>query len=135
MYNVRNYKNIIPINKALWGSDTVLDVVDNGYGAWGMQTLKAFGESVCSVETITIEDMLKQYDIKKIDILKIDIEGAEIDLFKQDCSWLKDVKVLGIELHDRMVEGCSNIFFKKISEYPNFVMSVSNEDSVFVSKS
>ena len=130
--NTKKYKNIIPINKGLWGENKILEIVNNGLGEWGIQTFETENinqENV--IETITMTDLMNQYNINTIDILKIDIEGAEKNVFSYNYEWLKKVRQFSIELHDRMVNGCSNTFFKCISNYPEFKMSIHSEDLIF----
>ena len=38
----------------------------------------------------------------------MDIEGAEIEVF-ESCPWIEKVRVMAIELHDRMRVECSSI--------------------------
>lgn len=51
------------------------------------------------VEIMTMNDLLKLSPSGMIDLLKIDIEGAELDLFKGPCDWLRSVGCVTIELH------------------------------------
>jgi Methyltransferase FkbM domain len=44
--------------------------------------------------------------IDSVDLLKVDIEGAEKEVF-ESCPWISKVRVLAIELHDRVRIGCS----------------------------
>jgi hypothetical protein len=50
--------------------------------------------------------LMKQMQIEAIDIAKVDIEGAEIEVFESS-DWMKNVRCLMIELHDRFRPGCS----------------------------
>lgn len=52
-----------------------------------------------SVEVMTVPDMLALSPASRIDILKIDIEGAELELFRGPCDWLRAVGCVSIELH------------------------------------
>ena len=50
------------------------------------------------VETITISDIMKQFDVQQFDIIKMDIEGGEYDIllnFPKKCT-----KQLTVEFHD-----------------------------------
>ena len=49
-------------------------------------------------------------DISDIGILKLDIEGAELHLFKEDEMALSEIPHIFVELHDRIVSGCSDAF-------------------------
>jgi FkbM family methyltransferase len=62
----------------------------------GTQVIPA---SVGSVEVMTIPDMLALSPTGRIDVLKIDIEGAELELFRGPCDWLRAVGCVSIELH------------------------------------
>ncbi len=114
--NCKKYKNIFPINKALWGSETKLNFLNpetpynGGY---------RYGESKNDndlVETVTMDFLTKDQD--KIDILKMDIEGGEISLFQNEyISWLKKVQFLFIEPHDIHTIGCSEIIFQSITNH------------------
>lgn len=81
-----------------------------------------------AVKAVSIKDIMEQYSFDRIDILKIDIEGAEIELFKNNYDdWLPSVRVLIIELHDRMRKGCSKTFFDALSKY-NFSTEIKGEN-------
>lgn len=115
--NIRRYKNIKPIKAGLWPKDAYLKVIDAGLGKWGFMT-KEVGPDDYDIKTVTVEGLLNGSGHKNIDILKLDIEGAEKELFSDNYeSWLGRVKVLIIELHDRMKEGCSEAFYSAIKKY------------------
>ena len=69
----------------------------------------------------------------EIDLLKIDIEGAEKEVFGAPDvdEWLSKVKVLTIELHDRMKRGCSYEFFKAMSKY-HWHFALRGENLIFM---
>jgi FkbM family methyltransferase len=48
---------------------------------------------------------------QEIGLLKLDIEGGELDLMKNDMENLKKVQCIFAELHDKIVEGCTDMFF------------------------
>ena len=53
------------------------------------------------IDTLTIEDVLEQYNIDKIDLLKMDIEGAEFDIFDNvTVETMDKIDSLLIEYHD-----------------------------------
>lgn len=66
---------------------------------------------------MTLEMLMKKTGLMTIDLLKVDIDGAEIELFKGDCSWLRNVGVIAIELHDWITPGCSKAVCASISTY------------------
>jgi len=53
-----------------------------------------------TVGTLTMHDLIANYQIKEIDLLKIDIEGAEARVLRYNNEWLANVKSMLIELHD-----------------------------------
>jgi FkbM family methyltransferase len=59
------------------------------------------------VPEFTIMQVAKKYGWTAIDYVKIDIEGTEKNLCEEGASWLPLVRCLSIEMHDRMVNGCS----------------------------
>ena len=118
-YNAFFYENIHPVNSALWGTDTYINVKDVGLGAWGYMTFETTEDDTTAFKTVTVSQLLKQSGFDEIDLLKIDIEGAEKEVFGAPDvdEWLSKVKVMTIELHDRMKKGCSYEFFKAVSKY------------------
>ena len=60
--------------------------------------------------TFRLRDLLDKHE--KIGLLKLDIEGGEFDLLKKDMRTLKDIPVVFAELHDRIIIGCEEMYFK-----------------------
>ena len=135
--NTQHYENIISLNKAISNiSNQELYVVDKGYGNSGFMTesiqQSSNKGSEVLIKTITIDDVMNQYNYEFIDIVKIDIEGYEKELFETNVeNWLKNTKCLIIELHDRMKHGCSTSFFSAISKY-DFSFMDQGENLVFI---
>jgi FkbM family methyltransferase len=48
---------------------------------------------------------------QEIGLLKLDIEGGEVDLMKNDLDGLNKVPIIFAELHDKIIEGCTDMFF------------------------
>jgi FkbM family methyltransferase len=95
-----DFHNITPLNIAL--TDIVGQVImSNGkVTSVGKGKIPRYTyEGSCN--SITINELIKEYNIPKIDFLKIDIEGSEFVLFK-DTDWLDKVKTIVIELHDSL---------------------------------
>jgi len=49
---------------------------------------------------ITIEELMKIYDVRHVDFLKMDIEGAEFTIFRDSVRWLDGVDNLAMEVHN-----------------------------------
>jgi FkbM family methyltransferase len=127
--NTKHYKNITPIKSAVWNKKEMIQVVDHGYGERGFMIEKNEGKN--TLQAISFDDLMDQYQIKHIDILKIDIEGSEKEVFTENYErWLPVTKCLVIELHDRMKKGCSKAVFDAVSKY-DFAFAIKGENLVF----
>jgi len=116
--NTAPYSNIIPIQSALWGIDTPLRVTDINENHWAFTVQECDESHPESVRGLSITTLIDQHRIGTIDLLKMDIEGAECGIFGSDCHrWLPKTKIIVIELHDWLEEGCSAAFFNAISKY------------------
>lgn len=118
-FNTILYDQIHVIPAALWDKETSIRVEDKGFGDLGWMTVDTTADDPAAMKTVTIGKILAESGFDEIDLLKIDIEGAEKEIFSAPDvdSWLSKVKVLTIELHDRMKPGCSDAFFKAVSKY------------------
>jgi FkbM family methyltransferase len=112
--NVRSYHNIVPINRALASKSGILELFNRQTGNWGFTIVKAPAdclkpEFIHKVAVVTIAELLEEYESCGVDILKLDIEGAEYDLLRSP-NWLPLVRVLMVELHDKILPGCKEAF-------------------------
>lgn len=132
--NTKKYKNIERIQAGIWNKNTYLKIVDRGYGKWGFMTEEVSENDAYDLKAITIDKILKQSEHNTIDILKLDIEGAEKEVFSSNYEhWLKKVKILIIELHDRMKEGCSQTVYSAIKKF-DFIEKRKGENIIFINK-
>jgi FkbM family methyltransferase len=124
--NIEPYKNIIPLHCALWNTNKEIDILDTGLGTNGFMTLdKTVTYHINTpmeifthkVKTITIQNILAEYNLNYIDILKIDIEGAEKEVFENADVWIERISAIIIELHERMKPGCDRIFYTKTTGF------------------
>jgi hypothetical protein len=70
-------------------------------------------EGPSRVPALSIGDIVSEFGIEKIDFLKIDIEGSERVVFSENFdSWLPRVNAVACELHDSIVPGCSEAYYK-----------------------
>ena len=132
-FNTCLYENIHPINSAMWNRETFIKVEDKGYGEWGFMTFETTENDPAAFKTVTVAKILKDSGFEEIDLLKVDIEGAEKEVFGAPDvdDWLSKVKVIAIELHDRMKRGCSYEFFKAISKY-HWYFAQRGENLIFI---
>jgi FkbM family methyltransferase len=109
--NTAAWPAIIPVQAALWGEDTRVQVVDPGLDKWGFRARG--GEcpadaSLChEVAGITVDHLRREHGLDYIDIFKMDIEGGEIEVFAAGGQWLDRVGLLIAELHERYRPGCN----------------------------
>jgi FkbM family methyltransferase len=101
--NASHYTNIVPVQAALWKEDGEVRLGKSTVHPKGAFAIAENGDQ--RVRAVTIETLMKENSISTIDFLKIDIEGAEKEVF-QNCSWIKNVGVIAIELHDRVRPDC-----------------------------
>ena len=133
--NSKSYKNIIPIQKALWYENTTIDIFSTNEGNGGFIAIDGGYENETyrkileehtpfvqpknvKVKTITMESIMQKYKIKFLDLVKIDIEGAEKDIFDNCQGWIEKVGLLITELHEWKRPGCTESF-NKIQKYFN----------------
>lgn len=103
--NTASYRNINCVQAALWNEDGEVNLRPSNAHIKG--TFEIGEEGVEKVRAITMNTLMSEMGISHIDLLKIDIEGAEKEVFRS-CSWIRNVQILAIELHDRVRPGCSD---------------------------
>ena len=112
--NIAPYPNIRAVRAALWFETNNIKLFDSGFGNHGFQ-VSSNDVATCnfldSVPGITVEMILKQSGETIVDLLKVDIEGAERNVMEKSEYWISRVKVIMIELHDHISQGCSEAFY------------------------
>lgn len=112
---------IICINKAIFDKNEKVKI-DNSSLKGQNHRLSEVTDT--EVDGINMDTLMKEYHIHTIDLLKIDIEGTENILFKNKPDWLKNVRVILIELHgDYKISQ----FQKDISPYGFEIISSENK--------
>ena len=133
--NTESYSNIVPMHCVLWSKDAYLEVIDEGKGNNAFTVKETAAQTKGAIKAVSIETIMQQQQWKQIDILKIDIEGSEKELFQNGyAGWLPKIKVLIIELHDRMVPGASKSVFNAVNQY-DFSMDIKGENLIFTNNS
>lgn len=108
--NIYGYKNIQSIQSAIWSKKSRM-ILENPVGAECTFQVKEAQSNSKPIESITVDGLCAYSSDGNIDILKLDIEGAEKEVFSSNTSWLANIKILIIELHDRYVPGCSDAVY------------------------
>ena len=121
------YPSISCIRAAVWHTNARVMIHNPEGASWGFMVRECNTNDKNGIDTVTLSEILKRYDRESIDILKMDIEGAESELFSENFeAWLPKCKVILIELHDDIKEGCSRSFFNALSNY-DFSISIKND--------
>jgi FkbM family methyltransferase len=101
--NIAPYKNIQPICAALWKEAGEVSLGSSTVHPKGAFQITKNGRT--RVRAVSIDALMREADIQSIDLLKIDIEGSEKEVF-DSCNWISRVRIIAIELHDRIEPGC-----------------------------
>jgi len=89
------------LQAAVWSRSTKLEFASlPDPGAYDSVTmLECDEESASPVMGMPAGEIINRSGFDQVDILKVDIEGAEVQLFEGDTSWLKKVANIAIEFH------------------------------------
>ncbi len=86
--NTKNYSDIFCLNKGIWNTSGILQIIDKGDGNASFITkemsISETAENV--VSAINLEDIMSQFGINVLDLLKLDIEGSEKEVFEKKLS-------------------------------------------------
>lgn len=110
--NTEEYPAIQVVNCALVGLEKDwVEIYDSNCGQWGFTTVDASAggqpfRAIGRSKAQTIE----QLNLSPIRLLKMDVEGAEKEIFEANDPILRAIPVIVVELHDRLVPGCSAAF-------------------------
>ena len=101
--NTAPYPSIITIQAALWREDGEVSLGSSDAHPKGAFQVVDNGQT--RIRAMTVSTLMRETGISSIDLLKLDIEGAEMEVFEA-CDWIEAVRVIAIELHDRVKPGC-----------------------------
>jgi FkbM family methyltransferase len=98
------------VNAAVWGSEKML-VADGAqdpehYSAFATKEANPGERSGETMKGLPVQTIINDSGFTKIDLLKVDIEGAEVELFKGDLAWLRNVNSIAIEFHGASRKEC-----------------------------
>ena len=128
--NLALEKNVTLYKAALWRDNTPLNIENPNADSWSFRVEESKDDSD-GVEAITVADILKETG--HIDILKLDIEGAEKELFSGDSSWLDQVKMVILELHEKYAPGCTELVHNVLTKH-GFKKSLDKGENVIYQK-
>jgi FkbM family methyltransferase len=114
--NAQPYRNIRSLRSAIWAHRGFVAVRDQGFGLRGFVVEEVGHDALGALPAVALSDLIAEDNV--VDVLKLDIEGSEKVLFEGDCDrWLPFVRCVIIELHDRMVPGCTRAVFRAIGRH------------------
>ncbi|MCC9061724.1 FkbM family methyltransferase [Flavobacterium piscisymbiosum] len=125
--------NVTLLENALAATENESFNIDNNFRDgkdWSIATTQSENGEV---EGITINEIIKEYNLQEITLLKIDIEGAERFIFKESANliFLEKTKIIVIEIHDEF-NIREDIY--KILKNNNFLLIESGEVTIAINK-
>ena len=132
--NTMLYQNIHLKKAAIWSRKAILHIDNKSSLSNAFSVSETDGSREDGINSLTILEIVQEFNWRQIDLLKIDIEGAEKELFACDYDqWIPLVKVMIVETHDRFVKGASKSLFKAISKY-NFSCKIKGFNFIFTNE-
>jgi FkbM family methyltransferase len=131
--NLKNYDNVTCINKGVWNVSTYLEITNPDSGNHAFIVKETASRSGKAIKAISIEDIIKDFQLSAIDILKIDIEGSEEQVFLSNPEWIKKVRMIFCEIHENLKPGLTNSIKSLLASDFDFFMH--GEYHVFKRKS
>lgn len=113
--NVAHFKNIHPRKAALGPkAGGRVSLRDRRTGSWGFTIVDDAADrrdaEILEEVPVTSLDQVEQEFNCPIAFLKLDIEGAEKQIFEGNELMLRAIPLVFVELHDRIVAGCTDAF-------------------------
>ena len=132
--NTAEYKNIIPVQSGIWNKEVSLQVIDQGYGEWGLMVKEVPAGTADSFSAVSIAGLMRKYNLPHLDMVKLDVEGAEEFIFADNYNeWISKTKMIIIELHERMKPGSADSFWKAIGQH-SFSKKQVGENIIFINQ-
>ena len=130
--NTKDNSRIKSLALGIWSKKCELIIEDKRAESWNF-TLREANTGEKGIPSLSIMDILNQFNLEQVDILKLDIEGAEREIFSNDHyrEWLPRVRYLFIETHDFMYPTCARITTGAIFQY-NFSLFTCGENLLFI---
>jgi FkbM family methyltransferase len=88
------------LQAAIWNVDQPVNIkAHEGNFDWGFTAVPSAGKPG-DVPGLSMNSILDRSGFDTVDLLKVDVEGAELQMFQGDLSWLPRVRAIAIEFHD-----------------------------------
>jgi FkbM family methyltransferase len=118
--NLKQYPNVVAVQAAFWGTSGTRKIQNRFTGHWGYtvaETTNRTQETGQEINCVTMDSFMNEHGIESIDLLKMDIEGGEKDVLENSQEWIGSVSAMTIELHDRIIMGCSRAFYLATKDF------------------
>lgn len=137
--NTSSYPNIRVLNGALWNKEIHLAIEAGQEDGFVVREINA-NQTMIKPENLTfgisIDQLLKTYNVSHIDFLKMNVEGSEKNIFSKNYkTWLPKTKAMLIELHDGKNAGCSTAVFSATGQYQFAVAETASYGILFTKES
>ena len=129
--NVRNLNSKV-FKCGLWNKKAKLKVTTTELSSGTVGYVVEESDDTDTIDSLSIDSLIKDENLESIDILKMDIEGSEFPIFFSDSykEWIDKVKMIIAEIHeDYFPGGVQRIV--SILDGCGFKHTKSNEDIIF----
>jgi FkbM family methyltransferase len=132
--NTKAYSNVIVVLGSVWNKDMKLKIEAGQEDGFVVREIKDGGsvDDQNLTKGISIDQLMKTYNMPRIDFLKMNIEGSEKEVFSENYTqWLPKTKAMLIELHDGKNKGCARAVFNATNQYEFAVAETSSYGILF----
>lgn len=115
--NTKNISNIEILNAALAPKKVERAMLINRTREYGFTIVSNTqvdnrADEIGYVECVNIEDLMILFGFDNLALLKLDVEGGEMAILDHSEKWISSVSCVYIELHDRILPGCTESFLE-----------------------
>ena len=115
--NTRPWNHLTCLQAAVWSHPSWVQVANPKDEPNAFRMSESHDSWKENIPAYTIAQLIERQGCRRLDLLKMDVEGAEAEIFQNGAAWLDRVKVLIIELHDRIVPGCAQALYHALQGY------------------
>jgi FkbM family methyltransferase len=115
--NTQPWNRITCLQAAVWSHPSWVQVANPKDAPNAFRMSESHDSRKESIPAYTVAQLIERQGCRHLDLLKMDVEGAEAEIFQNGTAWLDRVKVLIIELHDRLAPGCAQALYRALQGY------------------
>jgi len=104
------------VHGAVWPQRERVSIINSSASEWAFRVAPVKTEGEDQIEAYRLHDLAGMTPTGAFDLIKLDIEGAERELFADPgaADIVRRAQAVLVELHDRIVSGCSASFYRSI---------------------